>query len=87
MNLKTKLLTLMTGGGILNNRLFSVKSDIRRVADIIINFNGLFFLFLKGTIRDKKPIRMSVYTLLSWASSNIITEYFVNRKSWKQKKR
>lgn len=54
------LLTLITGGVILNNRLFSVKSDIRSVADIIISFKGLFLLLRNGTIRDKNPISMSV---------------------------
>lgn len=31
---------LITGGGTSNNVLFSVKSETRKVADIIITFNG-----------------------------------------------
>lgn len=35
----------------------------------------------RGTMRDKSPIRISVYILLSWASSIMITLYFESRKS------
>jgi hypothetical protein len=36
---------------------------------------------LKGAILDKSPIKISVLIFLSWASSNKMIEYFVNKKS------
>jgi len=77
---------VITGGFTLNNLVFSTNSSIRNVADMIISFKGLLRLLRNGTILDSKPIKMSVYTLRSCASSNIITEYFVSRKSYKQVK-
>lgn len=40
----------------------------------------------RATMRDSKPMRMSVYTLLSWASSMITTLYFSSRKSWRRQR-
>lgn len=71
----------MTGGGYLNNLLFSVKSSIRKVADMIIKRRGSFLLQRNGTILDSSPINISVKTLLSCASSTMITEYFDKVKS------
>lgn len=48
------------------------------------NINNTFFL--KGTTLDNSPMRMSVKTLLSWASSIIKTEYFINKKSCNEEK-
>lgn len=36
----------------------------------------------RDTMRDRSPMRMSVYTLRSWASSMITTLYWDSRKSW-----
>lgn len=77
--------TLITGGVVLKRRGFSVKSSSLRVADMTTSFRGLPRLFLRGTIRDKRPIKMSVYTLLSCASSSMIMEYLDSRKSCKSK--
>lgn len=38
-----------------------------------------------GTILESNPIKISVKTLLSWASSMIKTEYWDNKKSWNTK--
>ena len=40
-------------------------------------------LFLSGTTLDSSPIKISVNTLLSWASSIMITVYLLSRKSYK----
>lgn len=73
--------TVNMGGFILNNLLFSTNSSTRNVADIITSFKEFFLLFRSGTIRDNSPIKISVYTLRSCASSKIIMEYFVSKKS------
>lgn len=78
---KILIITFITGGGSLNSLVFSVKSSILSVADMIISLNGFPRFLLKGTIRDKRPSRMSVYTLRSWASSMMTTEYLLRRKS------
>lgn len=44
-------------------------------------------LFLSGTMRDNSPMRMSVYTLLSWASSMMIALYLWSRKSYETRQR
>lgn len=36
-------------------------------------------------MRDKRPIKISVYILLSWASSIMMTLYFESRKSWEER--
>lgn len=36
----------------------------------------------RRTMRDRRPMSMSVYTLRSWASSMITTLYLSSRKSW-----
>ena len=48
--MKTSIITCTTGGGVLNNRLFSVKSFTLKVADIIISFSGLPFCNIKRQI-------------------------------------
>lgn len=56
----TDIRTFITGGGDLNNLVFSVNSLKRNVADMMINFRGFPFLRLNGVILDNKPIRISV---------------------------
>ena len=64
-----------------NLYLTCVKSSTRRVADMMTSLRGSPSACLLGTIRERNPMRMSVKTDRSWASSMTMAEYLVNRKS------
>jgi hypothetical protein len=79
----------MTGGGVGKRVLFAVKSSTRNVADMITILSGFtgpvgssrHFFSRNFETRDKTPMRTSVLTPLSWASSTTMTEYAERRKS------
>ena len=79
-----------TKGGIPDRKRLSFckKSETLKVADIITSLRGRMVpsstsgLARCSTILLSIPMSTSVLTLLSWASSMTITEYFLNEISW-----
>lgn len=60
------MVTLTTGGGSLKSLLFEVKSSTRKVADIMMSFNGFFFWTKKKECIDQNKLLVtsSIYVFM-----------------------
>lgn len=62
-----------------------MKSSTLSVADMIISFRGMPLASRRGMMRESMPMMMSENTLRSWASSMMMTEYFLSKGLWRMR--